>query len=63
VPARAPGALRGVFALGIVALVLVAASPYLGHRAGDAFTMYSGLRTAEGSWNHLVVPEAVRVRR
>lgn len=53
---------RGVFLTGAVVLVTCAASPYLGGRAGDAFTMYSGLRTGPSSWNHVVVPSAVRLR-
>lgn len=42
------------FAAGLVALVLVAASPYAGHRAGDAFTMYSGLDASPDGWNHVL---------
>ncbi|WP_026911687.1 hypothetical protein [Patulibacter minatonensis] len=60
-PARPAGAMPVVFRLGIAALVLCAATPYLGLRVGDAFTMYSGLRTGAASWNHLFVPEAVRI--
>lgn len=53
---------RGAFLAGAVALVLCAASPYVGWRAGDAFTMYSGLRTSPAAWNHVLLPPAVRVR-
>ncbi len=47
--------------LGIAALVLNAATPYLGVKTRAAFTMFSNLRTEPGHWNHLVVPESVRV--
>ncbi len=47
--------------VGIAALVLNAATPYLGVKTRAAFTMFSNLRTEPGHWNHLVVPESVRV--
>ena len=47
--------------VGIVVLVLNAATPYLGVKTRAAFTMFSNLRTEPGHWNHLVVPESVRV--
>lgn len=53
---------RGVFVAGAAVLVLCAASPYLGWRTGDAFTMYSGLRTSPSGWNHVLLPSAVRLR-
>ncbi|CAB4949113.1 unannotated protein [freshwater metagenome] len=49
-----PGRPAPAFVAGLVALVLVAASPYLGHRAGDAFTMYSGLDASPDGWNHVL---------
>lgn len=59
---RSNGRPCGVFLAGTVALVLCAASPYLGWRAGDAFTMYSGLRTSPSGWNHVLLPPALRLR-
>jgi hypothetical protein len=47
--------------VGIAALVLNAATPYLGVKTRAAYTMFSNLRTEPGHWNHLVVPESVRV--
>jgi hypothetical protein len=47
--------------VGIAALVLNAATPYLGIKTRAAFTMFSNLRTEPGHWNHLVIPESVRV--
>lgn len=61
-PGRTPGIERPAGGEGAVALVLCAASPYVGWRAGDAFTMYSGLRTSPTAWNHVLLPPAVRVR-
>jgi hypothetical protein len=64
---RAPGPratlrIRGpILWLGIAALVLNAATPYLGVKTRAAFTMFSNLRTEPGHWNHLVVPESARV--
>ncbi|MDO9407528.1 HTTM domain-containing protein [Patulibacter sp.] len=53
--------LRPTYAAGVVLLVLVAASPYLGHRVGDAFTMYSALDTSPRGWNHEILPRGVRL--
>lgn len=36
-------------------------SPYLGLKTQSVWTMYSNLQTEEDRWNHLLVPEAVRV--
>ncbi|MGD9528167.1 hypothetical protein [Pseudonocardia sp.] len=47
--------------LGIAVLVVNAAMPYLGVKSRAAFTMFSNLRTEPGHWNHLIVPEQVRV--
>lgn len=46
-------------ALGL--LFVNALSPYLGAKTMYSFTMYSNIRTEPGHWNHLVVPEAVRI--
>lgn len=47
--------------VGIGLLVLNAAMPYMGVKTRAAFTMFSNLRTEPGHWNHLLVPESVRV--
>jgi hypothetical protein len=66
--ARTPALPRaGLRALGpayAAALLLLAAnalSPYAGLRTEATFTMFSNLQTEPGHWNHLLVPEAVRV--
>jgi len=48
-----------LFGLGL--LVATAATPYLGLKTRASLTMFSNLRTEPGHWNHLFVPEAVRV--
>lgn len=59
---REPARLRRpVLLLGLAVLVANAASPYLGLKTESSFTMFSNLQTEAGSWNHLVVPEAVRI--
>ena len=50
---------RGVF---LMALVLNAFTPYLGLQFHHAAAMLSNLRIDRGCWNHLLVPEAVRLR-
>lgn len=50
---------RGIF---VVALVLNASTPYLGLQFHHAGAMLSNLRIDRGCWNHLLVPEAVRIR-
>ncbi|MGQ0574888.1 MAG: hypothetical protein ACT4RN_11885 [Pseudonocardia sp.] len=47
--------------LGIGLVLFTAAMPYLGLKTRAAFTMFSNVRTEPGHWNHLLVPEAVRV--
>lgn len=62
--AYAPGTLRlahPVWALAPLLVVLNAATPYLGLKTQSAFTMYSNLQTEEGHWNHVLIPESVRV--
>jgi len=62
--ASAPGRIacvRPVFAAGLALLALNAASPYLGLRTQATFTMFSNLQTEPGHWNHLLIPEAVRI--
>lgn len=50
-----------VLVAGLALLVLNAASPYLGLKTKYSLTMFSNLQTEPGHWNHLVVPESVRV--
>lgn len=50
-----------VLVLAAAVLVVDAAAPYLGVATGTSFEMFSGLRTEPGAWNHLVVPEQVRL--
>ena len=50
-----------VFAAALLLIVVNAASPYLGLKTRYSFTMYSNLQTEPGRWNHLIVPETVRV--
>lgn len=66
---RGPGAFpvgpggwtRAVPALGAALLVVNALCPYLGLKTDTSFEMFSGLRTEPGAWNHLLLPQAVRV--
>ena len=54
-------ALRPGYAIAAALLVLNAASPYAGLKTEATFAMFSNLQTEPGHWNHLLVPEAVRV--
>jgi hypothetical protein len=59
-----PGAFRLAHPVWLVAPLLVVAngvSPYVGLKTQSVWTMYSNLQTEENRWNHLLVPEAVRV--
>ena len=47
--------------LGPALVFLNAFTPYVGLKTQDAWTMYSNLQTEPGHWNHLLVPEDVRV--
>jgi hypothetical protein len=64
-PARGPRAslrvTNVVMVLGIGLVLFTAAMPYLGLKTRAAFTMFSNVRTEPGHWNHLLIPEAVRV--
>lgn len=63
-PASASGrvlALRPGYAVFACLLVVNAASPYVGLKTEASFAMFSNLQTEPGHWNHLIVPEAVRV--
>jgi Vitamin K-dependent gamma-carboxylase len=55
------GAGHAVFAVAILLIVFNAASPYLGLKTRFSFTMFSNLQTEPGRWNHVVLPEAMRV--
>ncbi len=57
----AVGTRHAVFVLTVVLILVNAASPYLGLKTRYSFTMFSNLQTEPGRWNHLVVPEAVRI--
>ena len=63
-PAPAAGRIRDLrpgFAVLAALLVLNAAGPYLGLKTEASFAMFSNLQTEPGHWNHVLVPEAVRV--
>lgn len=53
--------LHPVFAAGLLLLVLNAASPYLGLKTEASFTMFSNLQTEPGHWNHVFLPEDLRI--
>ncbi|MDQ6726184.1 MAG: HTTM domain-containing protein [Actinomycetota bacterium] len=46
---------------GLVLVVLNNLTPYLGLKTESSMTMFSNLHTEAGHWNHLFIPEAVRV--
>ncbi|MGE3285951.1 MAG: hypothetical protein AB7J32_07580 [Pseudonocardia sp.] len=50
-----------VLVVGLALLVLNSISPYVGLKTHYSFADWSSLRTEPGRWNHLVIPEAVRV--
>ncbi|HSH59473.1 MAG TPA: hypothetical protein VK988_07500, partial [Acidimicrobiales bacterium] len=50
-----------VFVVGALLLVANSVSPYLGLKTESSFTMFSNLYTEQGSWNHLFIPEAIRM--
>ena len=50
-----------MWALAPLLVVLNAATPYVGLKTQSAFTMYSNLQTEDGRWNHVLIPESVRV--
>jgi len=52
---------EGVLLAAMAVLLLNSASPYLGLKTDWSFSQYGNLRTEAGHWNHLVIPEAVRV--
>jgi hypothetical protein len=55
------GAGHVLCAVALLLVVLNAASPYLGLKTRFSFTMFSNLQTEPGRWNHVVLPEAMRV--
>jgi hypothetical protein len=46
---------------GLAMMLLNIASPYVGYKTDGSFSQYGNLRTEAGHWNHLVIPEAVRI--
>lgn len=59
-----PGVFRlrpAAAALGPVLVVLNALCPYLGLKTQSSFAMYSNLRTEGEQWNHLFMPQALKV--
>jgi len=50
-----------VLAAGLLLLVVNSLSPYVGLKTESSFTMFSNLHTEAGLWNHLFIPEAVRI--
>lgn len=53
---------RGVWAASaLVVMMVVGMSPYLGLRTQFALSMFSNLRTEPGEWNHLLIPERMRL--
>ena len=54
-------AMRPGYALAAALLTVNAASPYVGLKTEASFAMFSNLQTEPGHWNHVLVPEAVRV--
>jgi hypothetical protein len=55
------GAGHAVFAVALILILVNAASPYLGLKSRFSFTMFSNLQTEPGRWNHVVLPEAMRI--
>jgi hypothetical protein len=55
------GAGHPFFVVVLVLILVNAASPYIGLKTRFSFTMFSNLQTEPGRWNHVVLPEAVRV--
>lgn len=55
------GAGHVVFAVALILVVVNAASPYLGLKTRFSFTMFSNLQTEPGRWNHVMLPEALRI--
>ena len=53
---------RWAFPYAVVGLAIVnGLCPYVGLKTQGSFTMFSNLRTEAGDWNHLLMPESVRV--
>jgi hypothetical protein len=52
---------EGVLIVALGVLLLNIASPYLGYKTDGSFSQYGNLRTEAGHWNHLVIPEWVRI--
>ena len=61
VSAVAGGRLGVLYVIALTLLVANALSPYLGLKTESSFAMFSNLQTEGADWNHLLVPEAVRL--
>lgn len=46
---------------GLVLMLTNSLSPYVGLKTESSMTMFSNLHTEAGNWNHLIIPETVRV--
>ncbi len=60
-PSRSLRLRHPIFAVGMLVLVVNSLSPYVGLKTESSFTMFSNLHTEGGRWNHLFIPEAVRI--
>lgn len=63
-PTRTAAVRRRLGAVYLVALALLAAnalSPYVGLKTESSFAMFSNLQTEGRDWNHLLLPERMRV--
>jgi len=60
-PSRSLRLRHPIFAVGMLLLVVNGLSPYVGLKTESSLTMFSNLHTEGGRWNHLFIPEAVRI--
>jgi hypothetical protein len=51
----------GLLVCALAVMVLNSLCPYVGLKTDWSFSQYGNLRTETGHWNHLVLPEAMRV--
>lgn len=65
VSASAAGGRRGrlgaIYVAALALLMANALSPYVGLKTESSFAMFSNLQTEGADWNHLLLPEAVRL--
>lgn len=50
-----------VFVVGVLLLVVNSLSPYVGLKTESSLTMFSNLHTEGNQWNHLFIPDVVRI--